>query len=41
MFPVGLAKSSQAGIRPHRSTNRSGVLSGAVVVDPGGSVVPG
>jgi hypothetical protein len=40
MFPVGLAKSSQGGVRPHRSTSRSGVLSGAAVVDPGGSVVP-
>jgi hypothetical protein len=39
MFPLGVAKSSQTGPGPHRSANRSGVVAGGAVVEPGGEVV--
>ena len=39
MFPVGVAKSSQTGLGPHWAANRSGVVAGGSVVEPGGAVV--
>jgi len=41
MFPLGVAKSSQAGTGPQNFASRSGVVSGARIVEPDGTVVPG